>query len=332
MINPGLNKYDVILADKHYLRELVESITLDDSIDEIAYRGTIQMVVTGDFPGISPGQAIRVSGVPFGGSKMAYLLHPAVVWDINSVLRGQKRLTAVTYDPSIYMARSEDEYLFPAGQTAAQRLEKYASDWEIPLAKVEDTGIQLSKAVYRAQPIYNMLMSDLRETVSKGGSVFLPRMTPGGLSLIKLGSNKTVWALETGQSVEEVSQRRTMEGAVTQVKVLGAAEKEGRSPVLALEKGETEGLGTLQRVLQDPDITSTGAAKKAASEMLAGVQQTISVSGIDINTIRAGDKVQLDGWNLFVFSVRHELGSPGHMSLELADEAYIRRSFYGRPF
>jgi len=328
MINPSLNKYEVVLDNKYYLRELIQNITLEDSLDEIAYRATIQLVVTPDFPGIAPGQPIRVSGIPFGGSNMVYLLHPAVVWDIDSVTRGQKHLTVTAYDPTIYMARSEDEYLFPAGQTATQRFKKYASDWNIPVGQVADTGIQLARAVYRAQPIYNMLLADLRETVSKGGDMYRLRMTANGLELVKLGSNETVWVLETDQNIEELTQRRTLEGTVTQVKVLGNAPEEGRSPVLALEKGETDKLGTLQKVFQDSKITTTAAAKKAAQEMLSGIQETFTVTGIDINTIRTGDKVQLNGMDLIVTMARHELGSPGHMTLELASEAYVRRNFY----
>lgn len=315
MITPGLITYDVVLADKWSLREIVESITIEESLDEIAARATVVIAITPDFPGIAPGQAMRVSGVPFGGSSMVVLLD-GVIWECDSVTRGQKHLTATVYDRSIYLARSEDEYLFPAGQTANQRLKRYAADWGITLGQVADTGVALAKAVYRAQPIYNMLLADLRETVNKGGGMFRPRMVGTTLNLVALGSNRTVWVLEADQSVEEINQRRSLEGAVTQVKVLGSAPEEGRSPVLALEKGETAKYGTLQRVIQDPKITSAAAAKQAAREMLAGIQETITVTALDINTIRAGDKVQLNGMDLLVTSVRHNLGSPGHMTLE----------------
>lgn len=331
MINPGLNRYEVVLANKYYLRELLESITLEESLDEIAYRGTIRLVVTPDFPGVAPGQEIRVSGIPFGGSSMVYLLHPGVVWEIESEARGGavKHLTVTVYDRAIYLAKSEDEYLFPAGQTAAQRLKRYAADWSIPLATVADTGVALSKAVYRAQPIWNLIVADLRETVAKGGEMFRPRMAPNGLELVKLGSNKTGWVLEAEQNIEELVQRRTLEGAVTQVKVLGHAGEDKRSPVLAVVKGETAKYGTLQRVISDEKIKTAAQAKTAGQKALAGMQETFTVTAIDINTIRAGDKVRLNQMDLYVMSVRHELGNPGHMTLELASADYIRRVVYG---
>lgn len=329
MINPGLQKYEVVLANKYYLRELVESITLEESLDEIAYRATIRLVVTPDFPGIAPGQEIRVSGIPFGGSSMVYLLHPGVMWEIESETRGLKHLTVTAYDKTIYLAKSEDEYLFPAGQTASQRLKRYAADWNIPLGALADTGVVLAKAVYRARTIWDMIMSDLKETVAKGGDMYRPRMTPNGLELVKLGSNQTVWVLETDRNIEDLIQRRTLEGAVTQVKVLGHAEEDKRPPVLAIVKGETAKYGTLQRVISDEKIKTTAQAKTAGQKVLAGMQETFTVTAIDINTIRAGDRVRFNQLDLYVMSVRHELGSPGRMTLELASADYIRRAVYG---
>ncbi|ACV64914.1 conserved hypothetical protein [Desulfofarcimen acetoxidans DSM 771] len=332
MINPGLNKYEFVLDNKYFLRELLENVTMEDSLDEIAYRATVKMIITSDFPGIAPGQEARVSGVPFGGSSMIYLLHPGVVWECNSQTKGQKHLPVTIYDRMIYIAKSEDEYLFSAGQTASQRLRQYASDWGIPLGQITDTGIPLAKAIYRAQPIWSMIMSDLKETVTKGGKMYRPRMTPEGLELLALGSNETVWVLEKEQNIEEIGQLRTLEGAVTQVKVLGNAPEDQRSPVLALVKGETDKYGTLQKVLSDSKLTDSGAAKSAGEDLLSGVQETFTVTGIDINAIRAGDKVQFNSMELLVASIKHELGSPGHMTAVLASEDYIRRRYYARSF
>jgi hypothetical protein len=325
MITPGINKYEVVLDNKYYLRELVESITLEDSLDEIAMRATVRLAIIADFPGISPGQKIRISGPPFGGAGMEYLLHPGVVWECDSSNTVMKHLPVTIYDQTIYLAKSEEEYLFPAGQTATQRLQQYAADWEITLGRLEDTGIPLAKAIYRAQPIYSMIMSDLKETVKKGGDMFRPRMTPNGLELYRLGSNKTVWVLE---SVEEINQRRTLEGSVTKVKVLGNAPEEGRSPVLAVVVGETEKYGTLQKVISDSKITDAGAARSAGESVLSGIQETISVTGPDINTLRSGDRVQLNKMDLIATQVKHELGSPGHMTLVLAEEDLVKRRYY----
>lgn len=329
-VTPGVNRYEVVLDNKYYLRELVESIELSESLDEIAYRATVRLRVTPDFPGIVNGQQIRVSGTPFGETQMVYLLQPGVVWEIQSVKTGSKTLTVTIYDRAIYLSKSEDEYLLPEGQTASQRLKIYAADWGIPLGNIVDTGVPLAKAVYRAQSIWNMIMSDLKETVRKGGQMYRPRMVPDvGIELVPLGSNQTVWALEEDRNIEEIDQTRTLEGAITQVKILGNADNDQKSPVIGLVDQDTDKYGTIQKVYQDPQMTDAGAAKQAAQTMLTGVQETFSVTAIDINTIRAGDRVKLNGMDLYVMSVTHRLGSPGTMNLELTWPDVIKRRVYG---
>ena len=333
LITPGEKQYEVVLQDKYYLRDLVESITLEESLDEIAYRANISLVVTDDFPSIVPGQLMRVSGVPFDGDRFIYLLR-GVVWSIDSENRGQKKLNVTVYDPAKYLSESEEEYLLPAGQTASQRIQKYCTDWQIPIYNIPNTQTKLAKAVYRAgqyPSIYSMIENDLKETVEKGGSMYRPRMTPAGLELVEIGSNENVWVFETGQNIDEVDQRRTLEGTVTKVKVLGKAPEDKRSPVLATEEKDTDKYGTLQKVIQDNKITNAGDAKSKAQEVLAGVQEKFTIRGIDINTIRAGDKVILNNFPVYVTSVRHNLGSPGTMVLECTSLEKIRRDYYTRP-
>ncbi|WP_019005740.1 XkdQ/YqbQ family protein [Cohnella laeviribosi] len=317
--------YEVVLADKYYLRDLIEEITLEDSLEEIAYRASIQLAVTPDFPGIAPGQPIRISGVPYGSTGMKYLLHPGMVWECTSFNSGTKRMTVTVYDRTIYLAKSEDERLMPAGQTASQRLKLYAKEWGIPVGSVPDTRITLARSMKRSQSIFSMIQGDLKETAEKGGDLYRARMTPEGLSLVKIGGNAEVWELA---EVESVAQTRTLEGAVTQVKVLGCQSGDDKlSPVLAVVKGETAKYGTLQKVLQDASVETVAQAQKAAKNLLMGMQETFSVTAPDINTIRAGDKVRLNGMDLIVHYVKHRLGTPGHMELELSTEPKVRRDF-----
>jgi hypothetical protein len=62
--NLELRKYEVVLDNKYYLREVLESISIDDALDQIAMQAQVRIVVTPGFPGITPGQEIRISG-PF---------------------------------------------------------------------------------------------------------------------------------------------------------------------------------------------------------------------------------------------------------------------------
>lgn len=162
-----------MLQDKYDLSPLVENINLRDSLEQIAYQGTVNLVVTPDMPAISPGMSIRVSGIPYGKKDYVPLLSPAVIWEVETSNNGLKRMTLTLYDRTVYLDKSEDEYLLPAKQTATQRFQKYARDWKLKIASLPDTKKTLGRAVYRTQSIYSMMLGDLRETAKAGGSCII---------------------------------------------------------------------------------------------------------------------------------------------------------------
>jgi hypothetical protein len=327
MITPGKNPYDVILAEQYSLRELIEEITIEESLDEVAARCSITLAVTPDLPGIVPGMQMAVHGMPFNGSGSVLFLD-GIVWTKNPSRRGREQLSLTIYDRAIYLAKSEDEYLFDAGQTATGIIRTITGDWNIPSDTIAETGVTLAKQVFRSQTLYNMLARTLRETAAKGGNLYRLRMSAENLELVQIGANKTVWMLESGTNLQDVSCQQSLDGVVTQVKVLGNAEEEGRSPVMAVVKRDTEKYGTIQKVVQNAKITNAGEAHKAGQQQLAGVEETYTATAIDINTLRAGDRVSLDGTELIVTSIRHRLGSPGQMSLDLASLETVRRRYF----
>ncbi|CAM4524924.1 XkdQ/YqbQ family protein [Paenibacillus xylanexedens] len=324
--------YKVIVDDKYDITKLVETITLKDSLDQIAYQANIRLAVSASsgLPLISPGMAVRISGVPFGEKSMVHLLHPAVIWEVESSNSGTKRLSLTVYDRMIYLEKSEDEFLWPKDQTATQRLKTYAKEWKIPYATLPETKTKLGKAVYRSQTIFSMMFADLKETAKSGGEMYHPRMTPGGLQLFQVGSNAKVYELDR---LIDLTQMRTLEGAVTKVKVMAASEstsgKEVPSKVLAIEQDNVEELGTLQKLVEDDQVKSTTAAKKLAKSHLTGIQETFTISAPDINTIRAGDAVLLKRLTLIVMSVSRDLSAgPGTMTLELGTAELVKRRYY----
>lgn len=321
--------YKVILQDQYDLSPLVEAINLRDSLEQVAYQGTVNLVVTPDIPPISPGMAIRISGIPYGKKDYVPLLHPAVVWEVETSNNGVKRMTLTLYDRTVYLDKSEDEYLFPAKQTATQRFKKYAADWNLKIAVLPDTEKQLGRSVYRTQSIYASMFADLRETAKAGGKLYHPRMISSGLELYELGTNKEVYILE---AITDTTQSRTLEGAATKVKVLATAASEtGQevpSKVMAIEEKDIAKYGQLQAIIQDDEVKSPAAARQLARSKLRGIRETISLNAPDVNTIRAGDAVMLGSMKLLVISVSRELGNPGSMMLELGSYDDVKRRFY----
>lgn len=317
--------YEVVYANKYDLSELVENLSLEESLEEIAYCTHIKLAVTPDMPIISPGQELRVSGIPFGKTRKENLLNPGVVWECHSLNTGRKHLSITAYEKTIYLAKSDDERLMPAGQTATERIKQYAKEWGIPIGNIADTRIKLARNIKRTQTIMSMIVEDLKETVDKGGEMYRTRMTENGLELVEIGSNKIIWDLET---IEEITQNRTLDGAITQVKVIGPQESENWvAKTLVVMSKDTDKFGTLQKLIMDNKIESVEQAKKAAAKTLLGMQETFSVTSLDINTIRAGDRVRLNALELYVTKVRHQLGNPGRMELELAAANKVRRDY-----
>ncbi len=319
-----MNGFDLLIVDganRYHLKELLISLTLVDVLNEIAYQASVNLKNISELS-IYEGQQAAIIG-----HQGEYLLNPGVIWGVEKDNNRSKTVSVTIYDHSIYL-KSEDEYVFPAGQTASQRLKQYAKDWNIPLAEIPDTNVPLARAVYRAQPIYAMIFSDLKETVKKGGAMYRPRITSEGLELFLIGSNSTVWQFETQKNIENYTEAGTLDTVVTQVKVLGSALNDERSPVLAVLKGETAQYGTIQKILTDEKITSVSEAKSKGQKVLRNLQRRYHINTIDVPTIRAGEKIKLDDTELIILSVTHTPGAPGRISMRAANIDFVRQEYY----
>lgn len=315
---------NIILRNKYKIDNLIEGIQLSEAIDGIAYTANINLVETEELKklGIAKGHNIEVYDIDFETKKNKQIFK-GVIWDIDKS-RKSKRITMICKERTIYIEESEDEYLFSEG-TATQRIQRYCRDWGIPAASLVNTRIRLAKAVYRSESILGMMLKDLKETAQKGGNLYKLRMLDK-LNIIQLGSNKTVWKLES--IAEDINEKSSLDGMITQVKILGKQEENKKTPVTGVYKKDTNKYGTIQKLIQDEKIKSGSEAKKRANILFNIGEETTHISGIDINSIRAGDKVSLDGNILYAIDITHNLGSVGRMDLTLSNLDYIRRKFY----
>ena len=315
----------IILRNKYRIDILSEGIQLSEAIDGIAYTANIDLIETEELRklGIAKGHSIEIYDIDFETIKNRQVFK-GVIWEVNRS-RKSKKITIACKERTIYIEESEDEYIFPSGMTATQRIQKYCRDWGIPTSSLVNTKIKLAKAVYRSDSILGIMLKDLKETAQKGGNLYKLRMLDK-LNIFQVGSNKSVWRLET--IAEEISDKSSLDGMVTQVKVLGKQEEDKKSPVIGVYKKDTAKYGTIQKLIQDEKIKNGAEAKKRANVLFNTGEETVRVSGVDINSIRAGDKVSVNGKILYVIDVTHNLGSNGKMDLSLSGLDYIRRKFY----
>lgn len=312
--------YTVILNDSVKLDNLNLEITLSESIDSIAYTADIKIVVPISLK-VMEGDPIEIIKNKDPGKGTVF---KGIIWHKNTDMKHNKVGSLECKERTIYIEESEDEYLFKAGTTATQRAQQMCGDWGIPIGKFESTGVGLAKAPPKIDTIYGMMLEDLRETAQKGGSLFKYQMK-NKLDLIKIGSNEVVH--DISKILENVNQTGSLDGAVTKVKVLGKKEDDVKSPVIGTHTKGTD-IGVLQRVIQDEKVSDPGTAKAKAEAMFSKGERSINVSGIDIPEIRAGDKVKLNGFYIYVTTVSHKLGEPGRMDLVLESLANIRRKYY----
>lgn len=315
--------YTVILRGNMNLKNLKLKISLNETIDSIAYTANIQMVVPKEMSKnltLMEGDSVEIIK-----NKTKETVFKGVIWDKNTDSGHIKVGSLVCKERTIYIEESEDEYLFKEGTTATQRAQQMCGDWGIPIGDFEDTSIPLAKAPPKINTIYSMMMDDLRETAQKGGSLFKYRMQ-NKLDLIKIGSNSNVY--DVSNILIKVNQTGTLNGAVTKVKVLGKKEENIKSPVIGTFSKNTDKLGTFQKLIQDEKISDVSTAKAKAEAMFSKGEGNIQVTAIDIPEIRAGDKVKLNGMTLYATSVTHDLGEPGQMTLGLETLEQIRGKYY----
>lgn len=313
--------YSVILNNSIKLDNLKMAINLSESIDSIAYTADIKIVVPATLK-VNEGDPIEIVKNKDPGKGTVF---KGVIWTKNTDKKTNKIGSLTCKERTIYIEESEDEYLFKEGTTATQRARQLCGDWGIPIGSFEDTGIPLSKAPPKIDTIYGMMLDDLKETAQKGGGLFKYRMQ-NKLDLIKIGSNKVVH--DISNILENINQTGTLDGAVSKVKVLGKKEDGKKSPVIGIYTKDTNKLGTLQRVIQDEKVQDAGTAKSKAEAMFSKGQGSIQVTGIDIPDIRAGDKVKINGFYIYVTAVIHMLGEPGRMTVILESLEQIRGKYY----
>ena len=311
---------DLILKDKYKIKKLNQGITLRESIDGIAYIADINILETKELKhiGISKGDNIKL----IEGNVRIF---NGVIWELDKSKKS-KIINLECHERTVYIEESEDEYLF-GESTATSRIKQYCKDWGIPTETLIDTKIKLSKAIYRRSTIFSMIKKDLVETATKGGDLYKLRME-NKLKLFKIGNNSVVYKLDN--ILEDINEKNSLKGIVTQVKVLGKNKNENsKSPIIGTYKKNTEKYGTIQKILQDDKVDNSKKAKNAAENLFNTGEDSLSVKCKDILGIRAGDKVSLYSKDYYVIDVTHDLNGSPKMSLNLcANLDVIRKRFY----
>lgn len=304
-----------------------EKLSLKETIDGIAYTLTTTIAETEAIRSLNLAKGDRISVYDYNYYTKGYwMFFEGVIWDI-STNKQSRKINITAKERTVYLEESEDEYYWPEGQTASQRMMVIASDWGIPVGYVDDTQKGLAKAL-RKENLYGIIKKDLKETAQKGGSLYRVRMDEK-LELIELGTNENIPILDS--IIDEIEYKNSLDGTVTQVKVLGKKEKEEtKSPIIGTFKQGTDDYGTIQKIVQDEKVDDYAKASDKANTLFSTGEDTIIVKCvIDINTLRAGNKVKLYGKDYIISEMDHDYGDIKRMNMTLMSWEGVKSKFYG---
>lgn len=339
---------DLVLKGKYKITLNTTKATLKESIDTIAYTLSISLIKTAELVniGLTKYDSVQLYDNTFLTREYKKVFD-GYIYDIDESDK-ERTIDFTAKERTVNMEESEDEYSFSEGQTATQRAIQICTDWGIPIGTFPDTSIGLSK--YRnSSTLFSLLWSSLKETAQKGGKLYKYRMEDK-LNMIELGSNETIYKLE---SIREDSRRKSsIQGTVTQVKVLGENKnvsvatgektKTGKdekrstknydvSPTIGVFSDKTEDYGTFQKIVQDSNVTDYSQAQQKANSMFNTGEETWTFECLrDISDIRAGDNISLDGKYYYVTGITHDIGDDS-MDIEAMETLdLIRSKFYGQ--
>lgn len=324
---------DLVLKNKYKIEGIQLNGTLKESIDTIAY--TLDTTIIKNYElvnsiGLTKGDALEFWDYSYNNTNKKRFFCGAV-WTNNENDK-TRRLELNCKERTRYIEESEDELLLNEGQTATQRITNICNDWGIPIGNFVDTAVGLAKDRKKAG-LYTMMWGFLKETAQKGGKLYNFRFDES-LNIIELGSNTTIYKLD--DIIDEPSRKNTLDGAITQVKVLGENKSKDDnpklSPVIGIYKGDyTDDYGTIQKIVQDSKIADYSQGLEKANSMINYGSDEWTFKCIeDILDIRAGDKVRVSGNDYYVTDITHNLGNQGMIIKAMNSLDDIRSKFYAK--
>lgn len=224
-------------------------------------------------------------------------------------------------DNLFYMQKSQDNVYFKAGKGTKSALTSIFGDWGITLSKYTGPNVSHAKIVYKNSYISDIVLGILDEAKKKGGCKAIVRSEKGKVSVVKVGSNTTVYRFESNNSISS-KHKVSIVNLVTRVKIVASQKKEGLPKVEAVVNGKTK-YGVFQRIVNHASSDSLSEAKKTAQEMIddkGDPEETCTVEAPDVPPIRKGDMVYLKvgalNGNYIILSIQHNADS-GKMTMQV---------------
>ena len=213
-------------------------------------------------------------------------------------------ISLVCYDRLKYFHESKDDVYYKKGKKTEDVISDIAKKWGFTIS-YKYKSITHSKLVYRQESIADIITDILNLVKKSTGIDYVIRMEKNVIVIDAVGTNSTVYKIESNSNAIEVSHTQSMDSMVTKVKIVKAeTDKSGETgkylTVTSVSKN-TDKYGTLQDILVKSKDDKLSDIKNEANQILKDYAQpklTIEVKAIDNPHIKKGDKVYIATGNL----------------------------------
>lgn len=183
---------------------------------------------------------------------------------------------------------------FPDGATDG-RIRKILSGIGMPIGKIEGIGGTLSKELVKSQATSEILKCK-EKSEEKTGVKTAIRSTKGKFEIVKRGSNKKIYVLDSWAAQNGTDVHSIPSDFATIVKVYGSEKGDKIPPLQSTVSGDTS-FGKHTTIIYSSDYKTTAEANTAAKNILKEQgkpkkDQTIK-DHVDIPWIRVGDAVDV---------------------------------------
>ena len=227
------------------------------------------------------------------------LVFDGTIWEWGYTSAVQRDLTLTAYDPMIRLQQSRDFRYYQKGMTTQAIISDICGEWGIPLSYSWLHGITHEKKAFTGEAISEMVIDLLEEAKNKNGEKYVAFFRDGQLVITGYGTNADVYKFDRDSAIS-TSDKLSIGDLVTQVKIIGKQDGEGRAPVDDVVKGDLR-FGVLQEIVQRDSVKNLAEARAEAETLLkerGKPEETISTEVPDLPFTRKGDLVSMAAGNL----------------------------------
>lgn len=327
--NPIYTAYLVSGTNKYNLTDVLTGIDLDEQEQQLAQCATVSIInakTNGQWISSIIGVRNRIYIYANDGEQNREVFR-GFVWT-KSYKTGltDREITLKCYDNLIYFQESEDAEYFTDGKSSEDIIATFCDKWGVELSYSYDS-ITHSKLALRGN-LADIITADVLDLVKdRTGNKYIIRSDQDIVHVMPTGQNSTVYSFVGGKNIVTTKSEETMEGMITRVVILGRDDdKQERLPVEATLDGDTDGYGTLQKIISRNENTELDEAKREAEGILkesGDPKREYEVTAPDVPWIRKGDRVFINAGDIInsymiVSSISHSINNKSkEMSLTL---------------